>query len=102
MAVASPATIATNGTTEGSRCNAVREKTAAALAPDVMPMMSGEASGLRSMVWKTQPPIPKAAPVSRPRATRGIRSSPTVKEAPGTVPPSPSWESTTRPTAEGP
>ncbi len=71
--------------------------TAAALAPELMPMMSGEASGLRSIVWKVTPASPKAAPartrqhgprqaqladgeggaghVSRPRITRTTSSS---------------------------
>ena len=36
--------------------------TAAALAPELMPMTSGAASGLRSMVWKVMPPRPNDGP----------------------------------------
>ena len=61
--------------------------TAAALAPELMPMMSGEASGLRSIVWKVTPAMPKRSPASRPSTARGRRSSPTVKDAPGTSSP---------------
>ena len=57
--------------------------TAAALAPELMPMMSGDASGLRSIVWKVTPAMPNAKPASSPSAARGSRSSPTVKDAPG-------------------
>ena len=61
--------------------------TAAALAPAVIPMMSGDASGLRSSVWKETPAIPKESPARIARTVRGSRSSPTVKDAPGTVSP---------------
>ena len=59
-------------------------KAAAALAPEEMPMMSGLASGLRSMVWKVTPPSPKHAPASTASTARGRRSVPTVKLAPWT------------------
>ena len=50
------------------------QTTAAALAPGVMPMMSGLASGLRASVWKIAPETPKAAPTSSPVSARGSRS----------------------------
>ena len=71
--------------------------TAATLAPELMPMMSGEASGLRSIVWKVTPAMPKANPASTPIVARGRRSSPTVNDAPGTVSPR-----ITRSTSAGP
>ena len=71
--------------------------TAAALAPELMPMTSGEASGLRSMVWKVMPPRPNEAPASTASVARGSRSSPTVNDAPGTVSPR-----MTRSTSHGP
>ena len=58
--------------------------TAAALAPVLIPMTSGLARALRSIVWNTTPPIPKQSPVNSAVAARGSRSSPTVKDAPGT------------------
>ena len=61
--------------------------TAAALAPAEIPMMSGLASGLRSMVWKAAPAAPKASPASRPARARGSRSVPIAKEAPLTCSP---------------
>ena len=48
--------------------------TANALAPDVMPMMSGLASGLRAMLWKIAPDRPSAAPTTRPVRALGSRS----------------------------
>ncbi len=60
---------------------------AAALAPELMPMMSGLASGLRSIVWKVTPASPKLNPATTARTARGSRSRPTVKEAPGTCSP---------------
>ena len=50
-------------------------------------MMSGLASGLRSIVWKVTPPSPKLSPARIARTARGSRSRPTVKEAPGTSSP---------------
>ncbi len=71
--------------------------TAAALAPELMPMMSGEARGFRSMDWKVTPATPKAKPARRPSVARGSRSSPTVKDAPGTVWPRMTWMTSTGP-----
>ena len=62
-------------------------KTAEAEGPEVMPMMSGLASWLRSIVWEVVPAIPKAIPASSPMIARGSRISPTSKEAPGTMSP---------------
>ena len=56
-----------------------RSRPRAALAPEVMPMMSGLASGLRTMVWKIAPDMPKATPTSSPMSARGSRSSLTMK-----------------------
>ncbi|WKK73134.1 hypothetical protein Q0F99_10025 [Rathayibacter oskolensis] len=70
--------------------------TAAALAPEVMPMMSGLARALRSIVWKITPPIPKPMPTRTAVIVRGRRRVPMVKEAPGTVSPS-----STRSTSSG-
>lgn len=47
---------------------------AAALAPELMPMMSGLASGLRSIVWKVTLTRPKANPAVTARTARGSRS----------------------------
>lgn len=69
---------------------------AAALAPELMPMMSGLASGLRSIVWKVTPARPKLNPATRARTARGSRSRPTVNDAPGTCSPR-----TTRSTSPG-
>lgn len=63
----------------------------AAEAPEEMPMISGEASWLRSMVWKVTPAMPKAIPAATATVARGRRSSPTVNEAPGTVSPIKTW-----------
>ena len=57
--------------------------TAATLAPELMPRMSGEASGFRSRVWKVAPAAPNAKPASSPSIARGRRNCPTVNEAPG-------------------
>ena len=57
--------------------------TAAALEPLVTPMTSGLASWLRSIVWEARPPMPRAAPARRAMRTRGSRSSPIAKAAPG-------------------
>ena len=61
--------------------------TADALAPEEIPMMSGEASGLRSIVWNVAPARPNAVPARTAVTVRGSRSSPTVNDAPGTVSP---------------
>ena len=50
-------------------------------------MMSGLASGLRSIVWKVTPARPKLSPTRTARTARGSRSRPTVNDAPGTVSP---------------
>ena len=47
-------------------------------------MTSGDASGLRSIVWNVTPATPNASPASMPSITRGRRSCPTVNDAPGT------------------
>ena len=52
--------------------------TAAALAPRLTPTMSGLASGLRSVVWKIAPPIPKAVPTSTASTARGSLDSITM------------------------
>ena len=57
--------------------------TAAALAPRLTPTMSGLASGLRSVVWKIAPPMPKARPTSTASTARGSLDSMTMKVAPG-------------------
>ena len=50
--------------------------TAAALAPELMPMMSGLASGLRSMrLEHASRPAPNAAPTSTASTARGSRFS---------------------------
>ncbi len=46
--------------------------TAAALAPELMPMTSGDARGLRSMIWNVTPATPKQTPASTPE--RGSRA----------------------------
>jgi hypothetical protein len=58
-------------------------KTADALAPAVMPMMSGLASGLRASNWKTDPERPNALPTSNAATARGSRSVRTMKSASG-------------------
>ena len=50
------------------------DPTAARLAPPVTPRMSGLASGLRSVVWKSAPPRPRAVPAMIAARTRGSRS----------------------------
>ena len=60
-------------------------------------MTSGEASWLRSRVWKVTPAAPKASPACTARVARGSRSVPTVKVAPGTRSPM-----ITRHTSDGP
>ena len=71
----------------GDQPSTVMAKTAEAEAPEVMPMMSGLASWLRSIVWEVVPAIPKAIPASSPMIALGRRTSPTSKEAPGTKSP---------------
>ena len=69
-------------------CSTTIPKTAASDAPEVMPMKSGEASGLRARVWNIAPESPKAAPDERPPASaRGSRSSPTMNWAAGSPAP---------------
>ena len=48
-----------------------------------MPMMSGLASGLRSMVWNVAPETPNAMPTPTAVTARGSLSSSTMKVAPG-------------------
>jgi hypothetical protein len=47
--------------------------TPAALAPQVTPITSGLASGLRRSRWKSAPDIPNAIPDSSPVTARGRR-----------------------------
>lgn len=79
-----PATIATTDTPVLPRPRVMMANTAAADAPELMPMMSGLARGLRSIVWKVTPPRPKHSPTRTARTARGSRSLPTVNDAPGT------------------
>lgn len=83
-ATSRPAMMAKIETCPPSSPSTTIPKAAAALAPEEIPMMSGLASGLRSMVWKVTPPRPKLAPHTTASTTRGSRSSPTVNDAPGT------------------
>ena len=46
-------------------------------------MMSGLASGLRSVVWKIAPPTPNATPTRTPSTARGSLLSIRMKDAPG-------------------
>ena len=94
MDTPSAATIATTDTAVPLSPSMTIAKTAAAPAPELIPMMSGLASGLRSMVWKVTPARPKLIPATTASTARGSRSRPTVKEAPGT-----SWPRTTRQTS---
>jgi hypothetical protein len=50
------------------------DSTAAVVAPDVTPMTSGLASGLRRSCWKIAPARPNAVPASRPTRARGSRN----------------------------
>ena len=59
--------------------NNVTNPTAATAAPPVMPMTSGEASGLRIMPCNSAPDIPRAAPTSKDNNTRGSLSVSTTK-----------------------
>jgi len=59
-------------------------KAAAALEPALIPMMSGLARGLRSMVWKVTPASPKLRPATTASTVRGSLNRPTVKVAPAT------------------
>ncbi|MNI85679.1 hypothetical protein D3C73_1426960 [compost metagenome] len=56
-----------------------------------MPMMSGLASGLRSMVWNRAPARPKAMPIMVPTTARGSLCSITMKLAPGIFSPPVRW-----------
>ena len=78
-ATPSPATIAITDTAVPLSDSVTIANAAAAPAPDVMPMTSGLASGLRSIVWNVTPPNPKQAPVASAVTARGSRSAPTVK-----------------------
>lgn len=68
--------------------------TAAALAPELMPMTSGLASGFRSMVWNSAPASPKAIPIMVPVTARGSLFSITMKLAPGIFAPPLTWLTT--------
>ena len=57
-AVASAPASATRATADWSRCQTRIAVTPKAEAPALIPMTSGEASWLRSIVWKTTPPAP--------------------------------------------
>lgn len=54
------------------------QNTAAALADEDTPMMSGLASELRSTLWKMCPAMPKAKPANTAQSIRGQRSVPMV------------------------
>ncbi len=56
-----------------------------------MPITSGLASGLRSMVWNSAPDSPNAAPISVPTTARGSLCSITMKLAPGIFSPPVRW-----------
>ena len=86
-AVTSAASVATIDTAVSDIDSRTMQNTAAAEAPELIPMMSGLASGLRSIVWKVMPAIPNAAPARAPTSARGSRSTLTVNEAPGTCSP---------------
>ena len=58
------------------------QKTAAALEPEVIPMTFGFARGLRSIVWKVFPAMPKANPAKRPASILGRRIVLTAKDTP--------------------
>ena len=52
------------------------------LEPDVIPMTLGLASGLRIIVWKIYPEMPKAKPANNPASMRGRRIVPMANDAP--------------------
>lgn len=56
-----------------------------------MPITSGLASGLRSMVWNSAPESPKARPINVPVTARGSLASITMKLAPGIFSPPVTW-----------
>ena len=56
-----------------------------------MPITSGLASGLRSMVWNRVPESPKAIPIMVPMTARGSLFSITMKLAPGILSPPVRW-----------
>jgi hypothetical protein len=56
-----------------------------------MPITSGLASGLRSMVWNSPPARPKATPIMVPITARGSLFSITMKLAPGIRSPPVRW-----------
>ena len=67
--------------------------------PIVKPMMSGLPSGLREMLWKIAPAIPKAAPTRTAVSTRGSRSVSTMNSLAGS--PWPASTATTSPAESG-
>jgi len=58
------------------------QNTAAALEPEVMPIISGLAKGFLSIVWNVFPAMPNAIPTSNPESILGNRNVPMAKEAP--------------------
>ena len=78
------ATSATGVPVQPSRTTA---KTAAALAPRLMPRTSGLASGLRSIDWNAAPADANAAPARTAMQARGSVDSMKMKDAPGMVVP---------------
>ena len=83
-------------------CRTTIPKTAASDAPEVIPMKSGEASGLRARVWNIAPASPKAAPTSAPATARGSRSSPTMNWAAGSPAPKIAGTTSVRGTLKSP
>src|ERR687893_726915 len=63
-------------------CTMTTTKTAQAVAPALMPMMSGLARGVRAMRCRTAPDRPKQAPTRRPTRRRRRRSSEVRQLAP--------------------
>lgn len=76
--------------------------TAAALAPAVIPMMSGLASGLRTSVWKIAPESPNATPTHTAVTVRGRRRSHTTKVAPSMSAPPTTRRTSTKDTMNAP
>jgi hypothetical protein len=81
MTIAPPAPQSATSTPSAS--SSTKAKVAAALAPMPTPMMSGEASGLRSAPWKIAPATPKARPTSTASTARGSFVSIRMKVAVG-------------------
>ena len=81
-AVKTPPAIAHGAACDAPMPTMRMQNTAVTLAPDVMPMTSGLAKGLRSIVWNVLPATPKANPTSAPASRRGSRTSHTAYVAP--------------------